>query len=201
MLVVGGVALALLTTLVVPAFAAGPGWGPGAGAGVQAPQAGPRPGVRPGPGFQPGAGRGPGAGGFAATVPADVHKAIETAVRAAAARVLKITPDALDKEMAAGKTMAAIAAAKNVSLDTVRNAMLNARKFAVGQALQAGKITKAQADTLLQAGPRWGATGRPGVGPVLGTRHGMGPGAGARPGMGRRPGHMRNGMRRYGPGR
>jgi hypothetical protein len=197
MLVAGGVTLTLLVTSVVPAFAAGPRWGTGPGPAIQAPAVGPR-----GPAVQAPASARPGRpAGVAATIPADVHNAIETAVRAAAARVLKITPEALDKEMAAGKTMAAIAAAKNVPLATVRNAMQNARKYAVNQALAAGKITRAQADALLQAGPRWGTASGSGARPMMGPRQGTGPGAGARPGSGRRPGHARYGMHRYGPGR
>jgi hypothetical protein len=195
-LVASGVTLALLATSVIPALAAGPRWGAGPGPAFQAPAAAPR-----GPAVQSPAGPAGRPVGVAATIPADVHKAIETAVRAAAARVLKMTPEALDKEMAAGKTMAAIAAAQNVPLTTVRNAMQNARKFAVNQALAAGKITKAQADALLQAGPRWSTAGGPGARPMVGPRQGMGPGAGVRPGAGRRPGNMRYGMHRYGPGR
>ncbi|MDR7417918.1 MAG: hypothetical protein QN178_03300 [Armatimonadota bacterium] len=197
MLVAGGITLALLATSGVPAFAAGPRWGAGPGPAVQAPSGVPR-----GPAAQAPARAQPVRPvGVAATIPADVHKAIQTAVHAAAARTLKITPEALDKEIAAGKTMAAIAAARNVPLATVRTAMLNARKYAVNQALAAGKITKAQADALLQAGPRWNVTDGPGARPMMGPRQGMGPGAGARQGAGPRRGHMRYGMHRYGPGR
>jgi len=142
----------------------------------------------------------PGAG-VAATIPADVHKAIETAVFAAAARVLKMTPEEFEKERAAGKTLAVLAAAKNVPLSSVQTAMVNARKFAINQALAAGKITKAQADALLQVGPWFGRTATPGQRPMVSPRQGMGPGFGPRPGMALRPGAMRWGMRRPGPGR
>ncbi|MBM3471340.1 MAG: hypothetical protein FJX73_11215 [Armatimonadetes bacterium] len=185
MLTAAGVLLALLVVSVAPAMAAGPRWAPG-----------------------PGAGRGPGAG-VAATIPADVHKAIETATQAAAARVLKMTPAEFEKERAAGKTLAYLAGAKGVPLQTVQTAMVNARKYAINQALASGKITKAQADALLQAGPRFGAAGRPGTGTAMGPGPGMQPGFGARPGAGRwagagqqRPGQMRGGrMHRFGPGR
>lgn len=186
MLTATGVVLALLVVSVAPAMAAGPRWGTG-----------------------PGAGRGPGAG-VATTIPADVHKAIETATQAAAARVLKMTPADLAKERAAGKTLAYLAGAKNVPLQTVQTAMVNARKFAINQALASGKITKAQADALLQAGPRFGVTNQPGARPMMGQRPGMQPGVGARPGAGRwtgagqqRPGAgQRPGrMHRFGPGR
>ncbi len=159
-LVASAVVVVLLATSVAPALAAGPRWG---------------------------AGRGPGAG-IAAAIPADVHKAIEAATQAAAARVLKITPAELEKERAAGKTMAYLAGAKGVPPQTVWNAMQNARKYAINQAAAAGKITKAQADALLQAGPRFGVTGQPG--------------ADQRPGGGPRGGRMRDGrMHRFGPGR
>ncbi|MDQ7841460.1 MAG: hypothetical protein RDU83_10595 [bacterium] len=133
MLTAAGVVLALLVVSVAPAIAAGPRWGTGPGAGV------------------------------ATTIPADVHKAIETATQAAAARVLKMTQADLAKERAAGKTLAYLAGAKNVPLQTVQTAVVNARKFAVNQALASGKITKAQADALLQAGPRFGMGNRSGA--------------------------------------
>lgn len=192
MLTAAGVVLALLTVSAVPAAAAGPRWG---------------------------AGRGPVAG-VAATVPADVHKAIEAATQAAAARALKMTPVEFEKERTAGKTLAVLAGARNVPLQTVQNAMQNARKYAINQAVAAGKLTKAQADALLQAGPRFGVTGQPGARPAMGPRQGAQQGFGARPGAGRNPGaygrrgagqrpgagprggRMRDGrMHRFGPGR
>lgn len=183
-------AVALLAAVAVPAIAAGPPWAaPRGGPAFQAPAAG------AGTGWSPGVGRGPWTN-IAATIPAEVHTAIETAVRAAAARVLNIAPEALAQEMASGKTMAAIAAARNVPLATVQTAMTNARKYAVGQALAAGKITREQADALLQAGPRFASLGQPGARPM------MGPAYGVRPGMRGRPGFARfGGMFRYGPGR
>jgi hypothetical protein len=137
----------------------------------------------------------------AATIPADVHKAIETAVYAAAARVLRMTPEEFEKERAAGKTLAALAAAKNVPLATVQTAVVNARKYAINQARAAGKLTKAQADALLQAGPRFGRARESGQWPMVGPRQGTGPGFGSRLGMARRPGHMRWGTQYSGPGR
>jgi hypothetical protein len=125
---------------------------------------------------------GPGAGPRAEAravpgIPQDVHDAIETAVRGAAARVLNMTADDLGKALTAGKTMATIAAEKNVPLTTVQNAMLNARRFAINQALAAGKITREQATALLQTGPGFargqGAGMRAGAGPQMGMhRHG-----------------------------
>ncbi|MDR7542981.1 MAG: hypothetical protein QN120_01875 [Armatimonadota bacterium] len=186
MLVAGAVALALLVISVAPALAAGPPWGPGPTGRI--PVAGPRPGYGLG-------------AGVSATIPADVREAIETAVRAAAARVLKMTPEEFEKERVAGRTLAALAAATNVPLGTVQTAMANARKFAINQALAAGRINKAQADALLRAGPWFGRASGPGQAPAMGPRLGMGPGFGPHPAMARRPGHMRWGVRRPGPGR
>jgi hypothetical protein len=188
-LLIAGAAFALLVAVAAPAIAAGPPWAaPRGGPGFQAPAAGQSPGGGPG--------QGP-AANIAAAIPAEVHAAIETAVRGAAARVLKITPEVLNQEMASGKTMAAIAASRNMPIATIQTAMTNARKFAVGQALAAGKITKEQADALLQAGPRFASLGRPGARPM------MGPAYGQRPGMRGQPRSMRpgGGMLRYGPGR
>lgn len=71
-----------------------------------------------------------------------------------------------------------------------------AQEMASGKTMAAGKITKAQADALLQAGPRFAGIGLPGPRPM------MGPAYGARPGMRGRPGFMGSGgMFRYGPGR
>lgn len=168
MLIAVVTAVVLLTASV--AFAAGPRWGTAPGPSQGA-----------GAGYGRGAGRGPGSG-TDATIPDGVHKAIETATHSAAARVLKMTLTEFEKERAAGKTMMFLAGAKNVPIRTVRTAVWNARKYAINQALAAGKITRAQADALLQSGPRFGTTG--------------GPGAGMRDGRAR--GGM---MHRFGPGR
>jgi hypothetical protein len=175
-LLIGGVILALLAATVVPSFAAGPPRGAGRGPG-----AGMMPGGAPGPGAQ----RVPG-------IPQDVHESIETAVRGAAARVLNMTPDDLNNALRGGKTMAVIAAEKNMPLATVRTAMTNARRFAINQALAAGKITREQANALLQAGPRF-AQGR---GAGMGRHPGMGPATGPGAGMGPGPGMPQHGPRR-----
>jgi hypothetical protein len=157
MLLIGGVVLALVAAAIVPAFAAGPPWGAGPLGAGRMPQAG----------LGPGAQRVPG-------IPEDVHEAIETAVRGAAARVLNMTPDDVNKALTGDKTMAVLAAEKNVSLATVRTAMTNARRFAINQALAAGKITREQANALLETGPRF--AGGPGARAM--PRSGMSPGMG-----------------------
>lgn len=164
-LITGGVVVALLVVSVAPAFAAGPPWAaPRRGPVVQAPA------------------RGPGAG-IGATIPAEVRTAIESATHAAAAKVLGMTPQALEQELAARKTIAAIAAAKNVPLERVLTAMQDARKDAINKALKEGKINQVQADRLLQAGPRVSAA--PGAGPGAGLARGRAAAA-VRPGRGRR---------------
>jgi hypothetical protein len=166
MMIAGGVAFALLVATVAPAFAAGPPWAaPRRGPAVQAPAGG------------PGAGVG-------TTIPAEVRTAIQNASQAAAVKTLGMTPQALQQELAARKTMAAIAAAKNVPLDKVLAAMQAARKDAIDKALKEGKINQVQADRLLQTGPSVSAA--PGTGPGAGIGRGRGTAVAARPGRGRR---------------
>lgn len=163
--IAGGVVLALLVVSVAPALAAGPPWAaPRGGPAVQTPA------------------RGPGAG-VGSTIPTEVRTAIQNASQAAAAEVLGMTPQALQSELAARKTMAAIAAAKNVPLDKVLAAMQAARKDAINKALKEGKINQVQADRLLQTGPRMSAA--PASGPGQGIARGQGRFA-ARPGRGPR---------------
>jgi hypothetical protein len=126
-----------------------------------------------------GGGRGPGAA-VAATIPAEVHTAIQTATREAAAKALGMTPEALAQEFAAGKTMVALAAAKNVPVATVRAAMVTARNAAIDSALQAGRITAEQAAWLKQAGPSGGFGMGDGPGRGRPGRGGRGPGQGPR---------------------
>ncbi len=162
-LIVGSLAAVLLASSVAPAIAAGPPWAQQGGPAVQRPV------------------RGPGGGGIGLSVPAEVRTAIHNATVAAAAKTLKMTTQALQQELAAGKTMAVVAQSKNVPVETVLAAMATARKEAVDQALKAKKITQAQADWLLRAGPRV-ATGTA-YGPgSMGPRGGM---SGQRPRRGR----------------
>lgn len=153
-MIVGSLAALLLVSSVAPAIAAGPPWAQQGGPAVQRPV------------------RGPGAGGIGLSIPAEVHTAIHNATVAAAARTLKMTPQALQQELAAGKTIATVAVSKNVPVETVLAAMATARKGAVDQALKAKKITQAQADWLLRAGPRVATAPQYGTRPV-GPRGGM----------------------------
>lgn len=67
----------------------------------------------------------------------------------AIAQVLGMTVDQLNAEYRAGKTLAQIAQAKNVSWEKVHDAMLEAHKTLLQQAVKDGKLTQAQADALL----------------------------------------------------
>ena len=146
--------VALLVVVAVPVFAAPPrargAGGPGRGLGMPI-----------------------------AAIPAEVHAAIETATRAAAAKALGITPEVLAQEFAAGKTMVAVAAAKNVPVATVQAAMVTARNAAIDSALQAGKITAGEGGRGQHRGARGGRAGGGGGGGG-GGRAGRGPGQGPR---------------------
>ncbi len=97
------------------------------------------------------------------------------AVFDAVANALGMTPDQLFTELHSGKTLADIEKEKNVDAQTVANAVAAARKDAISKAIEQavtdGRITRAQADWLLQ-GLNQGWLGR-GFG---GFGHGFGPG-------------------------
>lgn len=65
------------------------------------------------------------------------------------ATALNMTEAELRTELQAGKSVADVASAKGVALDTVVNAVADAYKQTLDQAVADGRITQAQADTLL----------------------------------------------------
>ena len=65
------------------------------------------------------------------------------------AKVLNMTEADLKTELEAGKSVAEIAAAKGVSVDTIVSAIITAETERLAQAVTDGKFTQAQADTLL----------------------------------------------------
>jgi hypothetical protein len=65
------------------------------------------------------------------------------------ATALGITEAELQTELQAGKTIAAVATAKGVDLSVVSNALLEAEKTKLAQAVTDGKLTQAQADARL----------------------------------------------------
>ncbi len=72
--------------------------------------------------------------------------AIHQAVEAAVAGALKLQATDLETQLASGKTVAQIAQAQNVSIDSVNSAYLNAAKSELDKAVTAKTITQAQAD-------------------------------------------------------
>jgi hypothetical protein len=68
---------------------------------------------------------------------------------AIAAKALGMDQTALFNELNAGKTIADVAKAKNVSLDKISSAFIEAHKATLKAAVDAKRITQAQADTLL----------------------------------------------------
>jgi hypothetical protein len=72
----------------------------------------------------------------------------------ATAKALGMTPDELFNELHSGKTLADIEKEKNVDAQTVANAVAAVRKDAISKAIEQavtdGRLTRAQADWLLQ---------------------------------------------------
>ncbi|MCA1554886.1 MAG: DUF2680 domain-containing protein [Chloroflexi bacterium] len=69
----------------------------------------------------------------------------------AAAKALNMTSTDLQAALKSGKTMEQLAKEKNVDVQTVRTAVVNAEKAAVDQAVKDGKLTQQQADALKKA--------------------------------------------------
>jgi alkylated DNA nucleotide flippase Atl1 len=146
-------------------------------------QMAPSPGA-PGAGFCPGygvmAGFGPGAATNAGTYGA-VHDAIANAVG--------ITPQELRDARAAGRTVAELAADKNVPLQTVVDAAVAAHSAQLDAAVQAGTLTQAQADAMTQlTRSRMQAQLQTGGGFGIGQGPGMIGGRGMMGGFGMGPG-------------
>ncbi len=71
-----------------------------------------------------------------------------SAIVAAVANALHLTPDALQTDLKAGQTISAIASAQHVSLDTVNKAYLDAVDAQIGNAVNNKLLTTGQADQL-----------------------------------------------------
>lgn len=83
------------------------------------------------------------------------------AVFVAVARALGLSEQALRQQLQSGQTVAQLAQARGVSTQTVRNAALTALRTQLTAAVQAGRLTQAQADQLLaqaQADTNFGLT-------------------------------------------
>jgi hypothetical protein len=107
-------------------------------------QRAPTPGV-PGVGFCPGYGMMAGFGPAAART-TGAYGAVHDAI----ANALGVTPQELWDARAAGKTVAELAAEKNVPLQTVVDAAAAAHSAQLDAAVNAGTLTQAQADALKQ---------------------------------------------------
>ncbi|MGQ9584918.1 MAG: hypothetical protein ACUVXG_05905 [Anaerolineae bacterium] len=94
---------------------------------------------------------------------ADVRAAIGAVVQAgrdpwaaydAAAEALGLTPEGLFSELHAGKTLAEIAEAQGVEMEAVQEALnaarIEAQKQAIEQAVEDGRLTREQADWMLE---------------------------------------------------
>ena len=90
------------------------------------------------PGINPG-----GFGGFGHGIGGPSETVSDASV---AAKAIGITEAALDTELGAGKTMAAVATAHNVTVQTVIDALVADAKDELAAAVKAGTITQAQAD-------------------------------------------------------
>lgn len=152
----------------------------------QAPWGGPM-----GPGMRPWGGSGPGMGLGAG--PGSMHQAIASA--------LGMSTDELFAELRSGKTVAQIAQEKGVDLDTVIEEAEKAHDEALDTQLQAGRLTKEQADWMdahMESNIRAMFSGQVGPGTMGGPGFGPGgPGAGSSNGPGWGPGM---GPGRRGPG-
>lgn len=132
-------------------------------------------------GIGPGAGSGP-----ASEYMTEMHEAVWTAV----AQELGLTYDELVAATQEGQTLWQIAADKGVSIERLREVMLEARETALADLVAQGVITQEQADWMLSRTNRMGG---PGAG--FGTCHDT-PGAfagGMMGGHGRQGGHGHSG--------
>lgn len=145
-ILVGAAALAALSFAAPLAWAQGPGdgGGPMFGGGF-----GPGPGMGGGPGMMPGGafdfGRGPGGmigmGGR--------WGGPENSLISIAAEKLGITTDELVAELQAGKSIADVAGEKNVSVDTIVDAVIATRTDRLNELVANGQLTQEQADAML----------------------------------------------------
>ncbi|MFM8320370.1 MAG: hypothetical protein ACKOC5_05590 [Chloroflexota bacterium] len=91
---------------------------------------------------------------------------------AAMAEGLDMTPETLQAELDAGKTMWQVAEAKGLTQEAFTTLMLDARTAALAQAVEAGVITQAQADWMLQRMQGFGQGGFNGGCPMQGGGRG-----------------------------
>ena len=102
--------------------------------------------------------------------------------------LLGMTEEQIEAERQAGKSLAQIAATKNVTKDALVSTILNAKKAILDEQVAAGKLTQAQADAVYanmqqqvpvmvdrtEVGPGCGGAANSAAGQTTGTRMGMG---------------------------
>jgi hypothetical protein len=114
-----------------------------------------------GRGFGPGGDRGP-RGGMGMMGGRFGGGEFRTATLEAAAKALGTTATDLEAQLRAGKTLTELAAAKNIPVKTVQDAMLAALKTQLDAEVKAGRLTQAQADEIYaraQQNPNFGLGG------------------------------------------
>jgi hypothetical protein len=79
----------------------------------------------------------------------DAGNVTQNAVVAIAARVMGMEQAALQAELNTGKSIAEVAQARNVSIDTIANALVEPRAAELRAAVAAKQLTQAQADAAL----------------------------------------------------
>jgi hypothetical protein len=135
-----GIALAIVVAIALaPAVLAqgpGGGYGPGTNAGQMI--AG-----TPGPGYGMRGGMGPGQGMRGRM------GGPQQSLVAVAADKLGLTQAELVAQLQGGKTIAQVAAERNVALNTIVDAFVATREARMAQAVAAGRMTQAQADAML----------------------------------------------------
>jgi hypothetical protein len=142
-LTLAGIALAVVVAIAVaPAVLA---QGPMGGFGLGQTQ-GRMSGGMPGAGN--GMGRRGGMGGMGGQMSGQMGGPQQSLV-AVAADTLGMAQDDLIAQLQGGKTIAQVASEKNVALDTIVNAFVATRQARMAQAVAAGRMTQAQADTML----------------------------------------------------
>lgn len=75
---------------------------------------------------------------------------IHVNIHEVAASVLNLSPEALRAELSQGKSLAQVATERGVSVSTLKNAILDAQKARISQAVANGRLTQEQADRILQ---------------------------------------------------
>lgn len=79
-----------------------------------------------------------------------VRLGVEKGLIASSAKAINIAPKDLVAELKAGKSIAQVAAERNVSLDTVKSQITTAAQAKLNTAVQDKRITQAQADAAMQ---------------------------------------------------